>query len=183
MGHLERWIWATLGSCPILRLSQVVFSLMDRGRDACGSLPKFSFIQSYQQLQRPTHQSRLWAHWPTQRPALAFVTHQGPLRVVNSEGCSKVGTWAQQERALGQLQQEKNFLHDVKEVSSTQVQRTGDCWRSHTSTSQSHYCVTSLSSQWDLWSPSCWSGRIPAADPEQSKVNRQSTPFPAPTTV
>lgn len=53
MAHLERWIWATLGGCPIVRLSQVVFGLMDEGRDAYRGLPKFCFIQSYQQLQRP----------------------------------------------------------------------------------------------------------------------------------
>lgn len=41
MGHLDKKIWATLGSCLIVRLSQVVFGLVDEGEDACGGLPKF----------------------------------------------------------------------------------------------------------------------------------------------
>lgn len=77
-----------------------------------------SFIQSYQQLQRPTHQSRLLAAGRDYQgeTALSTLTHTetstgicNPSRVL-SEGCSKVGTWAQQERTLRQPQQENQVL-------------------------------------------------------------------------
>lgn len=51
-------------------------------------------------------------------------------------------------------------------------------WWAQTSTAQSHYCATSLSSQWGVRAPSCWSARSPGAGWQAVQIEHAEHAFP-----